>query len=63
MLQLKKNKKPLLLKSDRWRGQAQIVIGVALPCRRTLKEEKDLRADTDVALLLMDAGAFFKYLE
>ncbi len=40
--------------SDRRRGQARITTGAAFPRWRALKEEKGLRADTDVAV---------KYLE
>ncbi len=47
--------------SNRWRGQTQITIGVAFPRWRALKEEKGLKADTDVALVLLDR--FVKYLE
>lgn len=39
--------------SDRRRGQTRITIGVAFPRWRALKKEKRLRADTDVALLLL----------
>ncbi|XP_029950522.1 uncharacterized protein LOC115390697 isoform X2 [Salarias fasciatus] len=40
--------------SDRWRRQTRICIGVAFPRWRALKAEIGLRADTDVALLLLD---------
>ncbi len=38
-------------------------IGVAFPRWRALKEERGLRADTDVALLLLDRMVFVKHLE
>ncbi|MDG2555427.1 hypothetical protein P7M41_25880 [Vibrio parahaemolyticus] len=40
--------------SDRQRRQTRICIGVAFPRWRALKEEIGLRADTHVALLLLD---------
>ncbi|XP_035259488.1 uncharacterized protein LOC118220003 isoform X2 [Anguilla anguilla] len=40
--------------SDRQRGKTRVTIGVALPRWRALKEEKGLRGDTDMALLLLD---------
>ncbi len=62
MLQIKKKKKLCFQRKD-YSQQTRITIGVAFPRRRALKEEKGLRADTDVALLSLDRLVFVKYLE
>ncbi len=49
--------------SDQRRGQTRMTTGVAFPCWRALKEEKGLKADTDVVLLFLDWLVFVKYLE
>ena len=57
----KKPKKPsrsaegILLKkeSDKRRRQTRVIIGVAFPRWRALKEEIGLRSDTDLALLTL----------
>ncbi|XP_033478906.2 uncharacterized protein LOC117254641 isoform X1 [Epinephelus lanceolatus] len=48
--------------SDRRRRQTRICIGVAFPRWRALKEEIGLRADTDVALLLLDNYAKYSMM-
>lgn len=54
---------PSKKESDQQRGQTQVTIGVAFPCWSALNEERGLKADTDVTLLLLDRFVFVEYLE
>ena len=48
--------------SDKRRRQTRICIGMAFPRWRALKAEMGLRADTQVALLLLDEHVCVKYI-